>query len=94
MKFAANNFSPPFLVLGLASNCTIRHVVHSYVFTSTKNLREPWITSGEICGAIVGKGCGKWEEINNWTVDIPEKKLWEDELSEEKRVQQNDRVLK
>ena len=60
----------------------------------TKNLREPWITSGEICGAIVGKGCGKWEEINNWTVDIPEKKLREDELSDEKRVKQNDQVLK
>jgi len=35
--------------------------------------REPWITAGEICGAVVGPGCGKWEEINDWTIDIPEK---------------------
>ena len=35
--------------------------------------REPRITSGEICAAVVGPGCGKWEEINDWTVDIPAK---------------------
>ena len=22
---------------------------------------------------MVGPGCGAWEEINNWSVDIPEK---------------------
>ena len=44
----------------------------------------------------MGKGCGKWEEINDWTVDIPErkKKISEDVLSEEKKVKQNDEVLK
>ena len=42
----------------------------------------------------MGKGCGKWEEINNWTVDIPEKKKHEDNLTEEKESKQNDQVLK
>ena len=35
--------------------------------------REPRITAGEICGAVVGPGCGRWEDINDWTVDIPAK---------------------
>ena len=35
--------------------------------------REPRITAGEVCGAIVGPGCGAWEEINSWTIDIPAK---------------------
>ena len=35
--------------------------------------REPRITAGEVCAAIVGPGCGAWEEINNWSVDIPAK---------------------
>ena len=26
-----------------------------------------------MCGAIVGPGCGAWEEINSWTIDIPAK---------------------
>ena len=58
--------------------------------------REPWITSGEICAAIVGKGCGKWEEINNWTVDIPERiNLSDDVLTTgEKKANQDDQVLK
>ena len=36
-------------------------------------LREPRITAGEVCGAIVGPGCGAWEEINSWTIHIPDK---------------------
>ena len=35
--------------------------------------REPRITAGEVCAAVVGPGCGAWEEINNWSVDIPAK---------------------
>ena len=35
--------------------------------------REPRITAGEVCAAVVGPGCGAWEEINNWSVDIPKK---------------------
>ena len=26
-----------------------------------------------MCAAVVGVGCGAWEEINNWSVDIPAK---------------------
>jgi len=36
--------------------------------------RTPRITSREVCAAVLGKGCGAWEEINNWTVEIPELK--------------------
>ncbi len=28
-----------------------------------------------MCAAVVGPGCGAWEEINNWSVDIPDKKM-------------------
>ena len=28
-----------------------------------------------MCAAVVGPGCGAWEEINNWSVDIPEKTM-------------------
>ena len=50
--------------------------------------REPRITAGEICGAVVGVGCGKWEEINNWTVDIPDNN--EPRHSTDPTVEQND----
>jgi sphingomyelin phosphodiesterase len=36
--------------------------------------KTPRITAGEVCAAVLGKGCGAWEEINNWTVDLPELK--------------------
>ena len=39
----------------------------------TIRTREPQITAGEVCAAVVGPGCGAWEQINNWSVDIPEK---------------------
>ena len=36
--------------------------------------RTPQITAGEVCAAVLGKGCGKWEQINDWTVALPELK--------------------
>jgi len=32
---------------------------------------EPPIGGRQVCGAIIGKGCGAWEEINDWTVELP-----------------------
>jgi len=32
---------------------------------------EPTIGGRQVCGAVLGKGCGAWEEINAWTVELP-----------------------
>ena len=37
--------------------------------------RTPRITAPEICGALLGQGCGAWEQINDWSVNLPEGKL-------------------
>jgi len=33
--------------------------------------RRPRITGSEVCGAVLGPGCGAWEEINRWEVELP-----------------------
>jgi len=32
---------------------------------------HPTIGSRQVCAAFLGKGCGAWEEINDWTVELP-----------------------
>ena len=32
------------------------------------------LNGGEFCAIIFGKGCGSWEEVNNWAVAIPDGK--------------------
>ena len=33
--------------------------------------RAPRITAPEVCATVLGKGCGAWEQINDWSVDLP-----------------------
>ena len=32
---------------------------------------HPHVKAAEVCAMLLGKGCGAWEYVNEWTVDIP-----------------------
>lgn len=32
------------------------------------------LSGDRFCGILLGAGCGAWEELNQWTVQIPEGK--------------------
>jgi len=63
-------------LLGLFDKAVCHGAIYNYgpiVEFVVKN-RTPRIRAGEVCAAILGVGCGAWEEINDWTVDLPEGK--------------------
>ena len=60
-------------LLGISTQSVCDGGILNYapVFQYIVKTRAPRITAGEVCAAVLGKGCGAWELINDWSVDLP-----------------------
>ena len=63
-------------LLGITEKSVCHGGIYNYgpIVEFVMKNKVPRITEAEVCAAVLGKGCGAWEEINDWSVDLPEPK--------------------